>query len=291
MPFINTNGYKAWQVLQNAVASGVFSNPDGLLLPKEMSWAEKIVLSEMGYQEAVNNGTDWNLLRQYKDFAELAGERRANPTRDQWFWLYKNIGIRHQNLSVDEVCGIMSGRDALLPFLRTAPDLRFHKLLDVFNESGKMSGTEPIAYPQMENALQNDSLAKLKVLKIICRGITNEMILARSVYLQKPHIVSSLLTNMPQENQVPMLIGAMRYWEHPAELLRLCVEHFGDKIAAWHDEYGNAFFWYLYISNHPVTPEIIDALSPEIIETFEPVNCYGIAPSDIWYWYRQGMKR
>ena len=75
MPFINTNDYKAWQVLQNTVASGVFSNPDGLLLPKEMSWAEKIVLSEMGYQEAVNNGTDWNLLRQYKDFAELAGER------------------------------------------------------------------------------------------------------------------------------------------------------------------------------------------------------------------------
>jgi hypothetical protein len=83
----------------------------------------------------------------------------------------------------------------------------------------------------------------------------------------------------------------MRYWEHPAELLRLCVKHFGDKIAAWHDEYGNAFFWYLYISNHPVTPEIIDALSPEIIETFETVNCYGISPSDIWYWYRQGMKR
>lgn len=291
MPFINTNGYKAWQVLQNAVASGVFSNPDDLLLPKEMSWAEKIVLSEMGYQEAVNNGTDWNLLRQYKDFAELAGERRANPTRDQWFWLYKNIGIRHQNLSVDEVCGIMSGRDALLPFLRTAPDLRFQELWQTFNELDKISATESIQYPQLEDALQNDIPAKLKVLKIMYRGISDEMLFRRAVYLQKPCVVSSLLANMPQENQVPMLIEAMRYWEHPAELLRLCVEHFGDKIAAWHDEYGNAFFWYLYISNHPVTPEIIDILSPEIIGTFHTQNNFGISPADIWCWYRQGMKR
>lgn len=102
MPFINKNGFEAWKVLRNAVIGGVFSNPDGLLLPEEMPVAEKIILSELAYQEVVRNGTDLRLLRQYKDFSEYAGERREDPTKAQWLWLYKNIGVRHPNLSEEK---------------------------------------------------------------------------------------------------------------------------------------------------------------------------------------------
>ena len=94
---------------------------------------------------------------------------------------------------------------------------------------------------------------------------------------------------MPEPKQVPILIKIIRDWEHSAELLRICMESFGEKIAQWLDEYGNVFFWYIYSRIFPVTQEIINALSAEVIETFETKNAYGISPCDIWEWYRQGI--
>ena len=288
MPFIEKNGFEAWQELQSAIASGVFSNPDGFLLSESMSVAKQIVLAEMTRQSAVSNGIDLNILRQYRDFAEFAGARRPDPSREQWLWLYKNIGVRHPKLSVEEVCGIMAGRDALLPFLRTAPDLRFHRLLEEIEEPKYAAGSESFPYPHLEEALQGDNFAKLKILKFICRGITNEALFNRAVFLQKPKIVHGLLQSMPPDRQTPMLIRAMRYWDNPVELLRLCIENFGDNIASWHDDYGNTFFWYLYISDVPVEPELMAVLPPGILSSFHSPNRYGITPVDIWDWYRQG---
>lgn len=292
MPIINEDTLRCEivQKLQTFVQSGLFAQQGDLILPETFSIADKVILLELTRKIALKNAVDCSALQGYSDFAELVYQRRQDPSREQWLWLFQNIGARHQILSVDEVCGIMAGRDALLPFLSFAPDIRLQKHYEkFFVDATEDDDPSPLPYPNLEEAINNDAPGKVKIYSLMCRNVTDKQILNRAVFLQKPHVVSSLLRNMPESQQVPMLIKIIRDWEHPEELLRICMESFGEKIAKWRDEYGNVFFWYLYGRNFPVTQELINALSAEVIETFETQNAYGISPCGIWLWYRQGI--
>ena len=278
------------QKLQTFVQSGLFAQQGDLILPETFSIADKVILLELTRKIALKNSVDCSALQGYSDFAELVYQRRPDPTRAQWLWLFQNIGVQYQNLSVDEVCGIMAGRDSFLPFMTFAPDLRLLECYKKFIENtAEDDGASSLPYPNLEEAINNDAPMKVNIYRLMCRNVTDKQILNRAVFLQKPHVVSSLLRNMPESKQVPMLIKIIRDREHPEELLRICMESFGEKIAKWRDEYGNVFFWYLYGRNFPVTQELINALSAEVIETFETQNAYGISPCDIWLWYRQGI--
>ena len=292
MPIIdeNTPYCEMLPKLQSFVQSGLFANYGKPILPESFSIADKVTLLEFVRKTAIENHYDCTPLRKAPDYAEWIDQRRQDPSREQWLWLFQNIGARHQILSVDEVCGIMAGRDALLLFLSFAPDIRLQKHYEkFFMDATEDDDPSPLPYPNLEEAINNDAPGKVKIYSMMCRNVTDKQILNRAVFLQKPHVVSSLLRNMPESKQVPMLIKIIRDWEHPEELLRICLESFGEKIAKWRDEYGNVFFWYLYGRNFPVTQELINALSAEVIETFETQNAYGISPCDIWLWYRQGI--
>ena len=278
-----------WNELRDAVLSGILPNHNGNLLPATVSQTDRIILQELARETALVNGIDLHGLETRKDFAEWVGDRRPDPTREQWLWLYRNIGVRHPILSVDEAVGMMAGRDALLPFLRSAPDLRFVAAYEKFFEVETTADSVELPYASLEEAIRNDVPAKLDILRIMCRNITNEQLLARASVLEKPAVVCSLLKKQPPEQRVPALIKILRRWNKPEELLSLAVNAFGPEIASWRDEYGNGFFWYLYARNQPVSELMVEALSDEIIATWEMPNRYGIAPADIWKWYRQGL--
>ena len=114
-----------WDELREEILSGVIPNRKGKLLPKTSAQTEQMILLELAREAAISGGMELAELQERHDFAEWVGDRRPDPSRDQWLWVYHNIGVRHPKLDVDKVVGIMAGRDALLPFLRSAPDLRF----------------------------------------------------------------------------------------------------------------------------------------------------------------------
>ena len=282
------NDKKTWETLRNAVLSGILPDHDGSLLPGDIPLADKIILLELARETAIASGLDLANLENRKDFAEWVGERRPDPTRDEWLWLYSKIGVRHPILSVDEVVGIMAGRNALLPFLRSAPDLRLVECYEkFFEEDGEDEPIDELPYPQLEEAVKNDVPAKLEIYRIMCRTVTDEQILNRAVSLEKPAVTSSILKKLSPDQKIPQLIKALRDWNKPEELLVKAVESFGPEIASWHDDYGNGFFWYLYARNQPVSKAMIDALPDEVVAPWEEPNRFGIAASDLWLYYRK----
>ena len=279
---------KTWKTLRDAVLSGILPDHDGCLLPGDTPLPDKIILLELARETAIASGLDLANLENRKDFAEWVGERRPDPTRDEWLWLYSKIGVRHPILSVDEVVGIMAGRDALLPFLRSAPDLRLVECYEkFFEEDGEDEPIDELPYPQLEEAVKNDVPAKLGIYRLLCRNITDNQILARSISLEKPAVTCSLLKKLPPMPRIQKLIMILRRWDKPEELLVKAVESFGPDIASWHDDYGNGFFWYLYARNQPVSKAMIDTLPDEVIASWEQPNRFGIAASDLWPYYRK----
>ena len=281
---------KTWEPLRDAVLSGIIPDHDGNLLPEDMPFAEKIILLELARETAIANGLNLSALETRKDFAEWVADRRPDPTRDQWLWLYRNIGARHPIMDEDTVLGIMAGRGALLPFLRSAPDLRLVECYEKFFEGD--TEDEPInelPYPQLEEAIKNDLPAKLEIYRIMCKTVTDEQVLNRAVSLEKPTVTSSLLNKLPPDQKIPQLIKALRHWTKPEELLVKAVESFGPEIASWHDDCDNGFFWYLYARDQPVSEAMVDALSDEIIASWEQPNRFGIKASDLWLYYREGL--
>ena len=276
--------------MRTGILSGVLPDHKGKLLPEEVTQTDRIVLLELARETAIDNGITLMWLQQRKDFAEWVGDRRPDPTRDQWLWLYRNIGVRHPKLSVDKVVGMMAGRDALLPFLRSAPDLRFVEYYEKFFCKERYDDDTELPYPQLEDAIKNDIPAKLSIYRIMCRGADDEELLSRAVYLKKPAVVCWLRKKMPPEHRIPMLIKLLRHWEDPEKLIIKAVESFGSDLASWRDDSGNGFFWYLYARDQPVSKEMIDALSDEVIATWEQPNRYGIAPTDLWKYYRAGVR-
>ena len=278
------------QKLQTFVQSGLFAQQDGLILPETFSIADKVILLELTRKMALENAVDCSALQRYSDFAEWVYLRRPDPTRDQWIWLFQNIGARHPNLSVDEVCGIMAGRDSFLPFMTFAPDLRLLECYKKFIENtAEDDGASSLPYPNLEEAINNDAPIKVNIYRLLCRNVTDEQILNRAVFLQKSSIVCSLLKNLSLDQRLTSLIDLLRYWKSPEELLKTAVKEFSNDLASWTDEYGNGFFWYLYSLPVPVSQEMIDILPDEIFTSFEQPNCYGIAPSELWLYYRQNL--
>ena len=292
------NAKATWDKLQKAVLSGVLPDHDGNLLPSGLSDADRIILLEMARETAITHGIPLAVLESRRDFADWVGERRPDPTRDQWLWLYRKIGVRRPNLSADAVVGIMAGRDALLPFLRTAPDLRLVECYEKFFEDeeedevveeGEKDPHE-LPYPLLENAIVNDDPAKLTIFRAICRDVSAEQMLARAMSLEKPAVTCQLLQSMPSEQCVPELTRALRRWGRPEELLRRAAESFGGELASWHDTCGNGFFWYLYMCRQPVSEAMIAAMPEEVIATWTQPNRYGIAPADLWRYYRAALQ-
>ena len=281
---------KNWDDLRNAVLSGIIPDYDGNLLPEDTPLADKIILLELARETTIASGLDLAELESRKDFAEWSAERRPDPTWHEWIWLYRQIGARHPFLTVEKVVGIMAGRDALLPFLRSAPDLRLVECYEKFFEGD--AEDEPIKelpYPQLEETIKSDAPAKLRILHIMCRSVTDEQLLARAVSLKKPAVTCALLNKLPQEQKIPSLIKVLRLWTKPEELLAQAVELFGPDIASWHDDYGNGFFWYLYARDQPVSEAIVDVLPDEIVAPIEQPNRFGVSASDLWPYYREGL--
>jgi len=282
---------KTWEDLKDAVLSGVLPDHEGNLLPEDTPLADKIILLELARETAIASGLDLSTLETRKDFAEWVADRRPDPTWNQWLWLYWKIGPKRHECPVDKVVGIMAGRDALLPFLRSAPDLRLAGCYEKFFEGdAEDEQADELPYPQLEDAIKSDAPAKLSVLRLICRGVTDEQLMDRAVTLGKPAVACSLLKSFPSEQRIPKLAKILRHWEKPEELIGKAVAAFGDELVSWHDDYGNGFFWYLYAHEKPVFPAVISAIPETIIAaTFERPNRYGIAPSDLWSFYREGL--
>lgn len=273
--------------LKTFVQSGLFAQKDGLILPETFSIADKIILLELTLKIALENAVDCSALQGYSDFAEWVYPRRPDPTRDQWIWLLQNIGVRHQKLSVDEVCGIMVGRDALLPFMTFAPDLRLQECYEkFFKVPAEDDGSSSLPYPNLEEAIINDAPAKVNIYRLMCRNVTDEQILNRAVCLQKPAVVISLLKKLPSDMKVRKLIKFLRGWTTPEILLNNAIQEFSNDLNSWNDEYGNSFFWYLYSLPNLVSKNMVDLLPEELLCAFDLPNCYGISPEDVWKYYR-----
>ena len=279
-----------WDELREEILSGVIPNRKGNLLPKTSSQTEQIILLELAREAAISDGMALAELQERHDFAEWVGDRRPDPSRDQWLWVYHNIGVRHPKLDVDKVVGIMAGRDALLPFLRSAPDLRFVECYEKFVCEKTDDDAAELPYPQLEEAIKSDIPAKLDIFRIMCRNVADEELLTRAVYLKKPAVVCALLKKMSPEQAIPMLIKKLRHWKDPEKLIIKAVESFGADLAAWRDDFGNGFFWYLYARDQPVSKARIDALPDEVIATWEQPNRYGITAYDLWKYYRAGLQ-
>ena len=273
----------AWN---HIVAVGNKLPHDNLLLPPyELEEEEKIVWLEKLRHVALGRAKDLSLLEPYKDFQEYALERRPDPTRGEWLWLYSQIGERHDNLSIQEIVEIMMNRDAFLPFFDSVPD---RNLWEWFHERPNLDETadeSTIPYQGLEAAIQEDAPAKVAITKMMCRHVTDEEILNRAMALGKGAVVASMLGTPSIDRLVEILIEAHASWENPVSLFDCLLPQHEDEIAAWRDPWGNGFFWYLY--RRPVlSMDIIRGLPPKVLATFETKNRYGISPKDLWNDYR-----
>ena len=275
----------AWDYIISSVGDRI--PRDKCLLPDEIDIHEKIVWLEMLRQYALKHGSDLSILSQYKDFRECALERRPDPTWDQWIWLYQQIGERHRDSSKYDVIQTMACRDALLPFLASAPDNVLWGKYNTMFSSGKSTGPAQdtrFPYPDLEDAFQQDAPEKVEILQMMCRDVSNATILNRAVALKKTAIVEFKLKTAPIEQKIEILTDAHASWEGPAPLFRRFIPLFMDEIAAWRDPWGNGFFWYLY--RRPVLSQaIIEDLPKIVLATFGTKNRYGISPADVWLDY------
>jgi len=266
---------QAW----DAVANGASVPKDHLLTPERIDRDMQIVWLEKLRQFALAQAGDLTLLEPFEDFRELVGERRPEPTLDQWLWLYTQVGARRWNQNKTDSIGIMAGRDALLPFLASIPD---KKLWD--QHADKKTGNTPLPYQGLEDANVADAPAQLTIFRMMCRGASDDDVLNRAIHLQKIVIIRSMFKTLPPTRKVETLIAAHTEWEDPAELFQLLTEY-ESEIATWRDPWGNGFFWYLY--RRPVLEKkIIHSLPKKIMETFVVKNIYGFAPEDLWIYYR-----
>ena len=273
----------AWN---HIVAAGNKRPHDNLLISSyELKEEEKIVWLEKLRHVALGHAKDLSLLEPYKDFQKYALERRPDPTRGEWLWLYSQIGERHDNLSIQEIVEIMMCRDAFLPFFDSIPD---RNLWEWFHERPKLDETadeSTIPYQGLEAAIQEDAPGKVAITKLMCRNVTDEEILNRAIALGKSAVVASLFPNVPMGQLLELLFKAHASWENPAPLLNRVLNLREDHIAAWRDPWGNGFFWHLY--RRPVlSMDIIRGLPPKVLATFETKNRYGISPKDLWNDYR-----
>ena len=148
-----------------------------------------------------------------------------------------------------------------------------------------MAEESPIPYQGLEAAIQEDAPAKVAITKSMCRNVTDEKILARAAALKKGAVVASMLGSLPIDRIIEILIDAHANWENPAPLFEHLLPHHEDEIAAWHDPWGNGFFWYLY--RRPfLSRSIIEGLPPKVLATFETKNRYEISPEDLWTYFR-----
>ena len=260
---------------------------DKCLLPDEVDINEKIVWLEILRQYALKHGSDLSILAPYRDFRECALERRPDPTWDQWIWLYQQIGERHRDSSKHDAIQIMACRDALLPFLASVPDKvlwdKFKPMLSL-EQPADPDMDLPFPYPNLEEAFREDAPEKVELLQTMCRDVSNDAILNRAVALKKKAIVEFKLKTAPIEQKIEILADVHASWEDPAPLFRRFIPLFKDEIAAWHDPWGNGFFWYLY--RRPVlSQEIIKRLPKKVLATFGTKNRYGISPADVWLDY------
>ena len=255
----------AWEGI---VAAGNLRPKDNRLLPEECDESEKIIWLERLRLFAVEHGGDLSILEPYKDFQGNALSRRPDPTWDQWIWLYQQIGARRGNRSMRDVIPIMACRDALLPFLETIPD---KNLWDEYTSMLTLEQYEgpdnPFPYPNLEAAFQADAPEQMELLQMLCRDVSNEVILNRAVAEEKTAIVEFKLKTVPLEQKIQILTAAHASWEDPAPLFRRFLPMFKDEIAAWRDAWGNGFFWYLY--RRPVLSQtLIERLPKKVLETF-----------------------
>lgn len=277
--------------LRTLVQSGLFAQKDGLILPETFSTADKVILLELTRKIAIENAVDCSALQGYSDFAEWVYPRRPDPTRDQWLWLLQNISQKHGTLSVDEACGIMAGRDALLPFMTFAPNPHLQMCYEKFFEKqAEDDGSSSLPYPNLEEAIINDAPAKVNIYRLMCRNITDEQILNRAICLQKQAVVISLLKKLPSDMKVHKLIKVLCGWTTPEILLNQAIQEFSNDLNSWEDKYGNSFFWYLYSLPNLVSKNMVDLLPEELLCVFDQPNCYGISPEDLWLYYRKGMQ-
>ena len=269
----------AWEGI---VAAGNLRPKDNRLLPEECDEPEKIIWLERLRLFAVEHGGDLSILEPYKDFQGYALSRRPDPKWDQWVWLYQQIGARHRKKTLRDVVQIMAGRDALLPFLETIPNIvlwdEYKSMLSP--EQYKESDT-PFPYPNLEAAFQADAPEQMELLQMLCRDVSNEVILNRAVAEEKTAIVEFKIKTAPLEQKIQILTAAHASWEDPAPLFRRFLPMFKDEIAAWRDPWGNGFFWYLY-RRPDLSRSLIEHLPKKVLETFGTKNRYGISPADIW---------
>ncbi len=269
----------AWE---HIVAAGDQRPRDKRLLPEEYDESEKIVWLERLRQFALDHNGDLAILEPYKDYQDYALSRRPDPKWDQWIWLYQQIGERHRMISLHDAVQIMACRDALLPFLETIPD---RSLWDMYKsmhspEQCEESDTQ-FQYPDLEAAFQADAPSQVELLQMMCRDVSNEVILNRAVAEEKKAIVEFKINTAPLEQKIQILIAAHTSWEDPDPLFRRFLPMFKDEIAAWRDPWGNGFFWYLY--RRPVlSRSLIEHLPKPILATFGTKNRYGVSPADVW---------
>ena len=270
----------AWK---RVMSTGENRPNDGLLLPPYgFLEEEKIIWLEKLRQVALGHGGDLSLLKQYKDFQEYALERRPDPTRGEWLWLYSQIGERHRNLSFLDVVEIMLNRDAFLPFLVSVPDMLFwNEFLGLGLESLPSTESSALSYQSLESAIQEDAPGKVTITKMMCRKITDSEIMTRAFKCEKSAVVASLLQNKSLDRIVEFLIKAHNEWKNPTHLFDRMLPQREDEIAAWRDPWGNGFFWYLY--RRPVLSlDVIRGLPQKVLATFETENRYGLSPKDLW---------
>ncbi len=290
MPIFTVKDTLRPDFLENASILIQFSSIcDGFIFPEDASDSWRMIWLEKIYQTMKRSGHDLSVLDRFDDYCELIKERRPDPTMEQWLWLYANIGHRHPNRSFDEVCQIMCGRDAFLPFLYMVPDKRFR------DERNRINGTwdtdekyEPaeLPYPDLESIIQKDDTSRFKLTRLLCRNVSNEQILKRAMELEKPKMVCTLISALSMEERLKILIRAIDKWQDtPVQLLTCLLDNWSNEIRQWRDPWGNALFWYLYY-REPASRELFEALHNVLPELYEVKNVFGIAPCDVWTYYR-----
>ena len=272
----------AWERI---VSAGNLRPKDKRLLPEECDESEKIIWLERLRLFAVEHGGDLSILEPYKDFQGYALSRRPDPKWDQWVWLYQQIGARHRKKTLRDVVQIMAGRDALLPFLETIPNIVLWDEYTSMLSPEQYEGPDtPFPYPNLEAAFQADAPGQVELLQMMCRDVSNAAILNRAIAQGKTAIVELKLKTAPIEQKIQILTAAHASWEDPAPVYRRFLPMFKDEIAAWRDPWGNGFFWYLY--RRPVLSQtLIERLPKKVLKTFGKKNRYGISPADIWLDY------